>query len=309
MRTLYLSHPDCLGHETGLGHPERAERLSSIERALEQEAFSNLIRESAPKGDETLALRVHSESYVRNVYEVMPREGYTHLDDDTILSPGSWKAAMRALGAVRYAVDEVITDKADNAFCAIRPPGHHAERDKASGFCLFNNAAAAARYAQQQYGLGRVAILDWDVHHGNGTQDIFWADKSVLYASIHEMPLFPGTGAEDECGEFNTIINIPLTAGDGGAIFREALQKRVLPRIEAFTPDLIIISAGFDAHWRDPLANINLTEADFSHATKMVMDVADRCCNSRIISVLEGGYDLIGLSKSVAAHVTALMHG
>lgn len=292
-----------------MGHPERADRLLAIERAIEQEAFTNLIRESAPRGDETMALRVHSESYVQAIFEAIPREGCINIDDDTILSPGSWKAAMRALGAACYAVDEVITDKVDNAFCAIRPPGHHAEYNKGLGFCLFNNAAAAARYAQQQYGLERVAILDWDVHHGNGTQNIFWSDPSILYASIHEMPLFPGTGAESECGEFNTIINVPLKAGDGGPIFRAALETRILPRIETFAPDLIIISAGFDAHWRDPLANINLIEADYSHATKLVMNTADRCCNGRIVSVLEGGYDLVGLSKSAAAHITALMRG
>lgn len=309
MTTLYLSHPDCLDHQTLLGHPERADRLVVIERALEQEEFSNLLREGAPRGDETLALRVHPEDYVRDLYEAMPHEGTVGIADDTVLSPGSWNAAMRALGACRYAVDEVVARKVDNAFCAIRPPGHHAEHDRPMGFCLFNNAAIAARYAQQELGLERVAIFDWDVHHGNGTQDIFWADKSVLYVSTHEMPLFPGTGAARETGEHDTIVNVPLQAGDGSAIFREALEVCVLPRIEAFSPDLIIISAGFDAHWRDPLANINLTEADFAHATRAVLDIANRRCGGRVVSILEGGYDLVGLSRSVAAHVSTLMHG
>ncbi|MFC0217491.1 acetoin utilization deacetylase AcuC-like enzyme [Pseudochelatococcus lubricantis] len=309
MNTLYLSHPDCLDHQTQLGHPERADRLVVVERALEQEVFSGLLREAAPRGDETLALLAHPEDYVRDIYEALPREDIVSIADDTVLSPGSWNAAMRALGACRYAVDEVMTRKVDNAFCAIRPPGHHAERDKPMGFCLFNNAAVAARYAMKEHGIERVAILDWDVHHGNGTQDIFWADKNVLYASIHEMPLFPGTGAENERGEYENIVNVPLHAGDGSPVFREALDIAVLPRIDSFAPDLIIISAGFDAHWRDPLANINLTEADFAIATRMVLDLADRRCGGRVVSILEGGYDLVGLSRSVAAHVTTLMRG
>ncbi|MGI6244280.1 MAG: histone deacetylase family protein [Pseudochelatococcus sp.] len=309
MNTLYLSHPDCLDHQTQLGHPERADRLLVVERALEQEIFSGLLRESAPRGDETLALLAHPEDYVRDIYEALPREDIINVADDTVLSPGSWNAAMRALGACSYAVDEVVTRKVDNAFCAIRPPGHHAERDRPMGFCLFNNAAIAARHAQKEHGVDRVAIFDWDVHHGNGTQDIFWADKSVLYASTHEMPLFPGTGAASERGEHDTIVNAPLHAGDGSPAFREALESVILPRIEAFSPDLIIISAGFDAHWRDPLANINLTEADFALATRAILNLADRRCGGRVVSILEGGYDLVGLSRSVAAHVTTLMRG
>ncbi|MBB3809985.1 histone deacetylase family protein [Pseudochelatococcus contaminans] len=309
MTTLYISHPECLDHQTLLGHPERADRLLVVERALETEEFSNLQREAAPRGDESLALRIHPEEYVSNLFQALPHEGTVEIANDTVLSPGSWKAAMRALGACRLAVDEVVARKVDNAFCAIRPPGHHAERDKPMGFCLFNNAAIAARYAQQVHGLGRVAIFDWDVHHGNGTQDIFWADDSVLYVSTHEMPLFPGTGAPRETGEHDTIVNVPLQAGDGSAIFREALEVCVLPRIETFAPDLIIISAGFDAHWRDPLANINLTEADFSHATRAVLDIANRVSGGRVVSILEGGYDLVGLSRSVGAHVSTLMHG
>jgi acetoin utilization deacetylase AcuC-like enzyme len=204
-------------------------------------------------------------------------------------------------------VDEVMLGHVANAFVAMRPPGHHAERVRAMGFCFFNNAAIAARHAQQRYGAERVAIMDWDVHHGNGTQDIFWSDPSVLYASTHEMPLYPGTGALSERGEHDTIVNAPLAAGDGGEVFREAFEAAVLPRIDAFQPDLIVISAGFDAHWRDPLASLNLTEADFAWATKRLMDLADRHAGGRVVSLLEGGYDLEGLAKSTAAHVNALM--
>lgn len=205
------------------------------------------------------------------------------------------------------AVDEVMTGQVHNAFLAMRPPGHHAERARARGFCFFNTVATAARHAQAVHGAERVAILDWDAHHGNGTQDIFWNDPSVLYCSTHEMPLYPGTGAADERGEHGTIVNVPLTAGDDGTVFREALNMIVLPRIQAFRPDLVLISAGFDAHWRDPLANLNLTERDFDWATRRLMEVAARVCGGRIVSALEGGYDLIGLSASVSTHVSTLM--
>jgi acetoin utilization deacetylase AcuC-like enzyme len=223
------------------------------------------------------------------------------------MSPGSYEAALRGAGGAVQAVDEVMAGRVANAFVAMRPPGHHAERSRAMGFCFFNNAAIAARHAQTQHGAERVAIMDWDVHHGNGTQDIFWSDRSVLYASTHEMPLYPGTGSRSERGEHDTIVNAPLSAGDGSEVFREAFEAAILPRIEAFQPDLVIISAGFDAHWRDPLASLNLTEADFGWATKKLMDIADRHCGGRVVSVLEGGYDLEGLAKSVEAHVDALM--
>jgi acetoin utilization deacetylase AcuC-like enzyme len=205
------------------------------------------------------------------------------------------------------AVDEVMSGHAENAFVAMRPPGHHAERIRAMGFCFFNNAAIAARHAQTKHGAERVAIFDWDVHHGNGTQDIFWSDASVLYCSTHEAPLYPGTGAMSETGEHDTIVNAPLNAGDGTEAFREAVEQVILPRIDAFQPDLMIISAGFDAHWRDPLASLNLTETDFAWATLKLMDLADRHCGRRIVSVLEGGYDLEGLAKSTAFHLDALM--
>jgi acetoin utilization deacetylase AcuC-like enzyme len=236
-----------------------------------------------------------------------PREGLVRIDEDTAMSPGTIEAALRGAGAAVQAVDEVMTRKVDNAFVAMRPPGHHAERTRAMGFCFFNNAAIAARHARDRYGAERVAIFDWDVHHGNGTQDIFWRDAGVLYCSTHEMPLYPGTGAASERGEHGTIVNVPLSAGEGSEVFREAVETAILPRIDSFHPDLIVISAGFDAHWRDPLAAINLTEADFGWATRKVMDLADRHCGARVVSVLEGGYDLEGLAKSVASHVDALM--
>jgi acetoin utilization deacetylase AcuC-like enzyme len=247
--------------------------------------------------------------YVEAIREASPAEGLVRLDADTAMSPGSYEAALRAVGGAMQAVDDVMTGKAANAFVATRPPGHHTETARPMGFCLFNNAAIAARYAQQKHAVERAAIVDFDVHHGNGSQDIFWSDKSVMYCSTHEMPLYPGTGAIGERGDYNTIVNAPLSAGDGGDAFREAFETVILPRLREFKPDFLIISAGFDAHTRDPLANLNLVESDYSWVTKKLMEIADTNAKGRVISLLEGGYDLQGLSRSVAAHVTALMHG
>ncbi|HWC93250.1 MAG TPA: histone deacetylase family protein, partial [Pseudolabrys sp.] len=238
-----------------------------------------------------------------------PDNGMVHLDADTAMSPGSLEAALRAVGGGVRAVDEVMSGKARNAFVAVRPPGHHAETARPMGFCLFNSAAIAARYAQNKHGAERAAIVDFDVHHGNGSQDIFWSDKSVMYCSTHEMPLYPGTGAVGERGEFDNIVNAPLRAGDGGDAFRAAFEATILPRLRAFKPDFLVISAGFDAHTRDPLANLNLVEADYTWVTQKLMDIADQTAKGRVVSMLEGGYDLQGLSRSVAAHVTALMRG
>src|SRR5690349_19554536 len=308
MSTLFITHPACLEHLMPAGHPERPDRLRAIERALEAEKFQTLARSQAPLASlETIAL-CHPMDYIVEVREAAPREGLIHLDADTAMSPGTFEAALRAAGGAVHAVDEVMAKKAANAFVATRPPGHHAETARPMGFCLFDNAAIAARYAQQRYGIGSAAIVDFDVHHGNGSQEIFWSDKTVMYCSTHQMPLFPGTGAVGETGEHNTIVNAPLRAGDGGAALRAAFETRLLPRLGEFEPELGIISAGFDAHMRDPLANINLAEADFVWATQKLMDLADTCAGGRVVSLLEGGYDLQALGNSVAAHVATLMH-
>ena len=308
MNTRLYFHEVFAEHLTGPGHPERPDRMKAVAAALEAETFHLLDRVEAPEGSLEAIYRCHPEDYVRKVALTIPEEGLTRIESDTLVSPKSFAAAMHGVGAATAAVDDVISGAARNVFVASRPPGHHAERATAMGFCLFNNAAIAARHAQAVHGLERVAIIDWDVHHGNGTQDIFWSDASVMYASTHEMPLYPGTGAKSETGAGN-IVNAPLSAGDGGEAFKEAMRERILPELEGFEPDLVIISAGFDAHWRDPLANINLTEADFDWATAQLLDVADRHAGGRLVSLLEGGYDLQGLAFSAAAHVRRLMAG
>ena len=309
MPTLLLSHSACLEHDTGAGHPERPDRLRAIEQILQDEKFQALAREQAPRASAEVIALCHPMDYVEAIQNAAPDSGMVHLDADTAMSPGSLEAALRAAGGGVRAVDEVMAGKVRNAFVAVRPPGHHAETARPMGFCLFNSAAIAARYAQKKHGAERVSIVDFDVHHGNGSQDIFWADKNVMYCSTHEMPLYPGTGATGERGEFDNIVNAPLSAGDGGDAFRQAFETTILPRLRAFKPDFLVISAGFDAHTRDPLANLNLVEADYTWVTQKLMDIADQSAKGRIVSMLEGGYDLQGLSRSVAAHVTALMRG
>jgi acetoin utilization deacetylase AcuC-like enzyme len=309
MSTLLISHPACLDHIVPQGHPERPDRLRAVERALEVEKFQTLARAQAPLASfETVAL-CHPMDYITALRDASPDEGLIQLDGDTSMSPGTFEAALRAAGGAVFAVDEVLAKKANNAFVATRPPGHHAETARPMGFCLFDNAAIAARHAQNHHGIARVAVVDFDVHHGNGSQEIFWADKTVMYCSTHQMPLFPGTGALSESGEYNTVVNAPLRPGDGAEKFKAAFEDRILPRMAEYKPELVIISAGFDAHQRDPLANINLAEEDFAWATKKLMDVAESCAGGRIVSLLEGGYDLQALGNSVAAHVTALMRG
>ena len=310
MTTRLYTHPIYLEHLTPSGHPERPDRLRAIGRALEHDSFDDLDRVESPRADPSAVLLAHPEEYLERIRQAMPGEGQglVRVDADTSASPKTWEAALTAIGAANAAVDDVFTGKADNVFVAARPPGHHAERMTAMGFCLFNNAAIAARHAQKAHGAERVAIVDWDVHHGNGTQDIFWDDRSVLYCSTHQMPLYPGTGAKDETGAGN-IVNAPLSAHSGSDVFRDAFRSRILPALDDFRPDLIIVSAGFDAHHRDPLAEINLDEADFDWATAELMDRADRYCSNRLVSLLEGGYDLQGLAMSVAVHVRRLMKG
>lgn len=307
MTTLIVTHPAGFDHRTPQGHPERPERLRAVESALAAERFAGLRRELAPLGTREALLRVHPEHYLQAIAEASPDEGLVQIDADTTMSPGSQEAALRAVGGASFAVDEVIAGRADNAFVAMRPPGHHAERERAMGFCLYSTAAVAARHAQAVHGLDRVAIIDWDVHHGNGTQDVFWDDPTVLYCSTHQMPLYPGTGARQERGAHDTIVNAPLRPGDKGDAFRDAFETAILPRIANFAPDLIIVSAGFDAHWRDPLANLMLVEDDFAWATGKTLDLAEKSAKGRVVSLLEGGYDLEGLGQSAAAHVATLM--
>jgi len=309
MSTLLVSHRACLEHLTPAGHPERPDRLRAIEQVLEAEAFQDLAREQAPLGTKEQIALCHPTDYVDEIESASPDYGLVRLDADTTMSPGSYEAALRGVGGGILAADEVIAGKVRNAFVAVRPPGHHAETARPMGFCLFNSAAIVARHAQKRYGVEHAAIVDFDVHHGNGSQNIFWSDKTVMYCSTHEMPLYPGTGSVGERGVHNNIVNAPLRAGDSGDQFREAFETAILPRLRDFKPDFLVISAGFDAHTRDPLANLNLIEADYAWVTKKLMEIADESAGGRIVSMLEGGYDLQGLSRSVAAHVTALMRG
>lgn len=309
MTTHLYEHPVFLEHQTPEGHPERPDRLRSLNIALEHPNFASLTRLKAPIANEDAVLLTHPEDYLRHIMRSIPEEGINQLDPDTWASPQSLNVALTAVGGAMAAVDDVMTGKASNAFVASRPPGHHAEKAKAMGFCFFNNAAIAARHAQQVHGAERIAIVDWDVHHGNGTQDIFWDDPSVLFCSTHQMPLYPGTGAKDETGTGNTIVNAPLNPNDGSDHFRAAFKERVLPAVANFRPDLIIISAGFDAHHRDPLAQINLVGDDFDWATGKIMELAEKSAGNRVVSLLEGGYDLEGLAESAGLHILRLMRG
>jgi acetoin utilization deacetylase AcuC-like enzyme len=307
MTTLLLTHQASLDHLTPPGHPERPDRIRAVAQVLSESRFEKLVREEAPEGTLDLVRLCHDEHYVEELRRVAPDKGLVYLDGDTSMSPGTWEAVMRAVGGAVAATDAVMTGAADNAFLAMRPPGHHAETARPLGFCFFDHAAIAARHAQRKYGIARAAVVDFDVHHGNGTQDIFWADPTMMYCSTHQMPLFPGTGASGERGEHDTIVNAPLAPNDGAAKFRAAFENLILPQLTKFAPELIVISAGFDAHRRDPLANINLDAEDFGWVTRKLMDVAQASAGGRVVSVLEGGYDLQGLKESVAAHVTALM--
>jgi acetoin utilization deacetylase AcuC-like enzyme len=311
MATLLLTHPSFIAHDTGPGHPERPDRMRAIDKVLSHEIFNDLKREEAPLREdvEEQILLAHPEGHLAGMRGIAEGalKSPRHIDGDTIVSAGTWEAALRAVGAGLAAVDAVMAGKAANAFCQVRPPGHHAEANRAMGFCLFSNAAIAGLYARKKHGAERIAVVDFDVHHGNGTQDIFWADKDLFYGSTHEMPLFPGTGDVSETGVGRNITNAPLRAGDGGERFREAFESRILPAVRNFGPDIVIISAGFDAHLADPLANLRLVEADYLWATEKLAGVAKRHCNGRIVSMLEGGYDLTALARSVAVHVKALM--
>lgn len=287
------------------GHPERPDRIRAVHKAFE--SLDSLVRHSCEMADEDAFLLAHPERYVDAVRDSAPSEGLTQLDPDTSMSPKTWDCVRHAVGGGLAAVDAVFAD-ADNAILIARPPGHHAEKTRAMGFCLFNTAAIMARHAQKAHGIDKVAIIDFDVHHGNGTQDIFYDDPSVFYGSTHQMPLYPGTGAKDETGAGN-ICNAPLSPNTGSDEFREAFVDKLLVQLSAFAPELVIISAGFDAHQRDPLANLNLTEDDFDWATGQLLDIASQKADNRLVSLLEGGYDLDALASSCVTHTNRMING
>ncbi len=307
MSTLFYSHPACIEHDPGSYHPECPDRLRSVLAGLEEDEFRHLDRRDAPEIELSQVELVHSSQYVEQIMDSVPSEGLVSLDPDTSLSPASGEATRRAAGAAVTAVDEVVGGKASNAFCAIRPPGHHAESSRAMGFCLFNSAAIAAFHAREAHSMDRVAVIDFDVHHGNGTQHSLENDVGMFYGSSHQFPAYPGTGSQSETGCDDNVCNVPLAAGAGSREFRKAYEDRILPSLRAFNPEFLIISAGFDAHTRDPLAQLNVQTEDYGWLTRQLMDVADECCEGRVISLLEGGYDLDALRESAQAHVRTLL--
>ena len=308
MATLLISHPSFLEHDTGPYHPERPDRLRAILGALEDPAFDALVRLAAPAASMEEMTRVHPQDYVEAILGIQPAPGeHVHVDGDTVMSQGSAEAIQRAAGAVVAGVDAVMQGKVRTAFAAVRPPGHHAAPDVPGGFCLINNAAVGARHAQAKYGVERVAIVDFDVHHGQGTQAVVEPDPTLFYASTHQTPLYPGTGSPRETGTDNNVVNVPLRAGSGSAEFRAAWSERILPLLDGFAPELVIVSAGFDAHRADPLAQLEVETEDFVWLTEELLAIADRHAQGRLVSVLEGGYDLNALAESVATHVQSLM--
>jgi acetoin utilization deacetylase AcuC-like enzyme len=308
MTTLLYHHPAAIAHETPPGHPERSDRIRAVMKALSAPEFAPLIRREAPVGSEADILHAHSPEHLARVKAAAPEEGWSSLDADTYMSPATLEAALRCVGGAVAATDAVFAKEADNAFVAMRPPGHHAERRRAMGFCFFNAVAIAAYRARLKHGAERVAVVDFDVHHGNGTQDIFWDDASLFYGSTHQFPFYPGTGARSETGVGN-IVNAPLRAGSGAKEFRQAMEGLILPALKDFAPDFLIISAGFDAHRNDLLGGLALSEPDFAWATLKLQEQADASAGGRVVSVLEGGYDLASLASSTAVHVQALMRG
>jgi acetoin utilization deacetylase AcuC-like enzyme len=306
MTTLIFSHQSSEEHDMGQGHPERPERILAVQKALRADRFKDLERREAPQATVDQIARVHDREYVTKLLDAVPDEGRVQIDPDTSMCPESGEAALRASGAIVAAIDAIAAGEAKSAFCAVRPPGHHAEPSRGMGFCLFNNVAIGVEHARKVHNMERVAVVDFDVHHGNGTQAAFWSEPNVLFASSHQYPFYPGTGAEDETGVGN-VFNVPLADGAGSVLFRRGMERVVLPALEEFDPDLIVVSAGFDGHARDPLANIRLEEEDFEWITGKLVDIAGEFCDGRIVSSLEGGYDLDSLTSSVTAHLTALM--
>jgi acetoin utilization deacetylase AcuC-like enzyme len=306
MTTMLVTHPACLEHDPGSHHPESAARLRAVLQGLGAPEFARLERREAPEAAAEDLWRVHPRRHVERILGAVPKSGHVAIDADTVISPRSGEAALRAAGAVVAAVDSVLAGEADNAFCAVRPPGHHAEPEQAMGFCLFNNIAVGALHARAAHGLDRIAVVDFDVHHGNGTQAAFESDDRLFYASTHQHPLYPGTGAASETGVGN-VVNVPLRPMSGSGQFRTSMSERVLPALDAFRPELVLISAGFDAHRRDPLAQLMLEEADYVWITEQLLEIAYRHARGRVVSTLEGGYDLAALSACVAAHIRVLM--
>lgn len=304
MTTALYTHPDCLSHVTPEGHPEQVARLRHVLAALEGKA---LHRYEAPLAEEADLLLCHPQRYIDQVRSSEPAEGVTQMDPDTWMSPGSMTAALRAAGGAIAAVDGVLDGRADNAFVATRPPGHHAEVESPMGFCLFGNVAIAAKHALERRGLSRVAIFDPDVHHGNGTQDLVQSDGRILFISTHQQPLYPGTGNRDEYGPHDTIRNIPLPPETDGETYRMIVTQQVLPKIESFAPELILLSSGFDAHKDDPLASVNLETQDFAWLTDQMTALAAKVCGGRLVSCLEGGYNLDALAEASAVHADRLI--
>ncbi|MGI4940128.1 MAG: histone deacetylase family protein [Janthinobacterium lividum] len=307
-RVALFTHPAGLGHDTGPGHPECPDRLRAVLQALEHPDFVPLLRESAPEATVEQLERAHPPEYVRAILAIQPPVGdFVQLDGDTLMSHGSHEAILRAAGGAVAAVDAVMEGWAGAAFAAVRPPGHHAERARPMGFCLFNGAAVAALHARARWGLRRVAVVDFDVHHGNGTQDIFERDPDLMYVSSHQSPCYPGTGDADERGVAGNVLNLPLPPGTAGPGFRAAWEREGLPALRDFAPELLIVSAGFDAHRADPLADLRLETEDFGWMTDQLLAVVDAHCGGRLVSILEGGYDLRALAASAALHVRRLM--
>ncbi len=306
MTTRLYYHPACIGHAPGDYHPESPDRLISIKSKLDEVSFKDLIHKESPESSVEILSLIHDQAYIDYILDAVPHRGYVQLDPDTILSPGSGEAILRAAGGICAAVDDVFGGLARNAFCAMRPPGHHAEQSRAMGFCIFNNVAVAAKYAQKKHGIEKVAVIDFDVHHGNGTQHMFEDDPGLFYGSSHQYPAYPGTGSASETGVGN-IVNVPLKPGSGSKLFRKAYSDIILPELRKFNPDLLLLSAGFDAHIQDPLCQLNVETADFFWVTDELLHLAEECCSGRLVSTLEGGYDLDALVECVGVHVAALM--
>ena len=306
MKTGLITSNSYQNHNTGAGHPEKIDRVTVIINNFNKLNNKNLIWKKPSKFKRKLLENTHNADYINFIEKSFPEKGLSFLDGDTIISPGSKEATVDAVGSIIAAIDGVQNKEFHNAFCAVRPPGHHAEKNKAMGFCIYNNVAVGANYLLEKYKLNKIAIIDFDVHHGNGTQDIFFNNENVLYISTHQYPFYPGSGTEKEKGKFNNILNIPLAAGTNSEEYLNAYEF-VLKKLKNFKPDFILISAGFDAHKDDPLAQLQLKSKDYYTITKRTLSIAKECCDGKIVSILEGGYDLNALKESTEAHVGALL--